>query len=175
MGLGSDFGGSIRGPSHFCGIAGLNPTMGRVPRTGHIPPYGGAFDTARIGPMARFVEDLSLTLPIIAGVDWLDPTVVPMPLGDPRAVDLEALRAAFYTDNGVFSPTSETAEVVRNVAQELSEAGMAVTEDRPGGLEELMEIAARLQSANKAVDPREIFSEFTTSTEMQPEALHQYT
>ncbi len=174
LGLGSDFGGSIRGPSHFCGIAGLNPTMGRVPRTGHIPPYGGAFDTARIGPMARFVEDLSLTLPIIAGVDWLDPTVVPMLLGDPGAVDLKALRVAFYTDNGVFSPTPETAEVVRNVAQELSEAGMAVTEDRPGGLEELMEIAARLQSANKAVDQRKVFSEFADSTVMQPEALDRY-
>lgn len=171
LGLGSDFGGSIRGPSHFCGIAGLNPTMGRVPRTGHIPPYGGAFDTARIGPMARFVEDLILALPIIAGVDWLDPTVIPMPLGDPRAVELKALRVSFHTDNGVFSLTPETVDAVKNVAQALSEAGMAVTEDRPNGLEEMVEIAANLQSANKAVHQREIFSEFAGSTEIQPEAL----
>jgi amidase len=138
LGLGSDFGGSIRGPSHFCGIVGLNPTMGRVPRTGHIPPYGGAFDTARIGPMARFVEDLILTLPIIAGVDWLDPTVVPMPLGNPSAVDLKTLRVAFYTDSGILSPTPETVGVVKNVAQVLSEAGIAVMDDRPDGLKELM-------------------------------------
>jgi amidase len=174
LGLGSDSGGSIRGPCHFCGIAGINPTMGRVPRTGHIPPYGGAFDTARIGPMARFVEDLILTLPIIAGVDWLDPTVIPMPLGDPRVVDLKALRVAFHTDNGFFSPTPETVDVVKNVAQVLSEAGLVVAEDRPCGLEELMEIAVGLQSASKAVDQREIFSEFAESTEMHPEALDQY-
>jgi amidase len=174
LGLGSDFGGSIRGPSHFCGIAGLNPTMGRVPRTGHIPPYGGAFDTARIGPMARFVEDLILTLPIIARVDWLDPTVVPMPLGNPSAVDLKTLRVAFYTDSGILSPTPETVDVVRNVAQVLSEAGMAVMEDRPDGLEELMETAARLQDANKSIDQREIFSGFTEPTETHPEALDQY-
>jgi amidase len=173
LGLGSDFGGSIRGPSHFCGIAGLNPTMGRVPRTGHIPPYGGAFDTARIGPMSRFVEDLSLTLPIIAGVDWLDPTVIPMPLGDPQAVDLKTFRVAFHADNGIFSPTSETVDVVRNVAQVLSEVCMVVEEDRPDGLKELIEIAAGLQSA-KTVDQKEIFSEFAGSTEIQPEALDQY-
>jgi len=51
---------------------------------------------------------------------------------------------------------------------------MAVMEDRPDGLEELMEIAARLQGANKSIDQREIFSEFAGSTEIQPEALDQY-
>lgn len=157
LGLGSDSGGSIRGPSHFCGIAGLNPTMGRVPRTGHIPPYGGALDTARIGPMARFVEDLSLTLPIIAGVDWLDPAVVPMPLRDPAVVDLGELRVAFHTDNGIFSATSDTVVAIQTVAMELDKRVKQVTEDRPGILEEMTEIAAGLHMATRGIEQGEIF------------------
>src|SRR5262245_57980307 len=64
--LGSDLGGSIRLPSHFCGIAGIKPTSGRVPRTGHIPSFdiGPLEAWMQVGPMARFVEDLILTLPI---------------------------------------------------------------------------------------------------------------
>src|SRR6266567_7812846 len=109
--IGSDTGGSIRLPAHFCGIAGIKPTSGRVPRTGHIVPFGmGAVDAlTQLGPMARYVEDLSLILPIIAGVDWRDPAIIPMPLGDPRAVSMTGLRVAMYTDNGTMSPTPETA------------------------------------------------------------------
>ncbi len=59
--IGSDFGGSIRLPSHLCGIAGLKPSAGRVPRTGHIYPFGGVQDSfQQIGPLARYVEDLAL-------------------------------------------------------------------------------------------------------------------
>ena len=67
--LGSDTGGSIRLPSHFSGICGIKPTAGRVPRTGHIVPWGmGALDAwTTIGPMCRYVEDLVLSLPIISG------------------------------------------------------------------------------------------------------------
>ena len=135
--LGSDTGGSIRQPAHFCGIAGIKPTSGRVPRTGHIIPPGGLIDAVtQIGPMARRVEDLVLVLPIIAGVDWRDPSIVPMPLGDPEAVDLRALRVAFHTDNGVRLPTPETVDVVRRAAKALSDAGMAVEEERPEGIEQ---------------------------------------
>ena len=78
--IGSDTGGSIRVPSHFCGITGIKPTSGRVPRTGHIPPFGGVLDfLTQLGPMARFVEDLNLVLPIIVSVDGRDPEVIPMP------------------------------------------------------------------------------------------------
>ena len=80
LGLGTDAGGSIRVPAHFCGIAGLKPTSGRIPFTGLLPPALGASARLRhVGPMARYVEDLALTLPILAGVDWRDPATVPMP------------------------------------------------------------------------------------------------
>jgi amidase len=131
--LGTDTGGSIRQPAHFCGIAGLKPTSGRVPRTGHIINYEmGALDAlTQIGPLARTVEDLSLIFPIIAGPDWRDPAIVPMPLGDPQAVDLAQLRAAFYLDNGIVSPTAETAAVIRAAVTALTEAGVTTTEDQP--------------------------------------------
>ena len=82
LGLGGDFGGSIRVPAHFCGIAGLRPNPGRVPGTGYFPPCSGLLGMmAQVGPMARYVADLHLMLPIIAGVDWRDPYVVPDALG----------------------------------------------------------------------------------------------
>ena len=176
LGLGSDFGGSIRGPAHLCGIAGLNPTMGRVPRTGHIPPYGGAFDTARIGPMARFVEDLALALQIISGPDGLDPSVVPVPLGDYKTVDLQSLRVAFYTYNGVYPATPATVEVVRDAAQVLSDAGMAVVkEECPPGLAETMEIADALWRANREAEQCGMFREFLEDKPVRPDDLRRYT
>ena len=98
--IGSDTGGSIRLPAHLCGIAGLKPNSGRVPRTGHAVPFAmGALDSlTQNGPMARFVEDLALTLPIISGADSWDPAIVSMPLGDPKSVDLKTLRVAVHTD-----------------------------------------------------------------------------
>ena len=174
LGLGSDFGGSIRGPAHLCGIAGLNPTMGRVPRTGHIPAYGSAFDTARIGPMARFVEDLALALKIISGPDGLDPSVIPVALGDYKAVDLCSLRVAFHTDNDIFPATPETVEVVRHVAQVLSDVGIAVVEECPPGLAETMEIADALWRANREAERCGMFREFREDKPVYPEDLRRY-
>src|SRR5215212_10759269 len=91
--IGSDTGDSIRQPAHVCGIAGLKPTNGRVPRTGHWPGFAGPVATlTQLGPLARRVEDLSLVLPIIAGPDGIDPHVVPAPLGDPAGVNVGGLR-----------------------------------------------------------------------------------
>ena len=135
--MGSDTGGSIRLPSHFCGIAGLKPNSWRVPRTGHIIPWGlGAFDsTTQNGPMARYVEDLALTLPIIAGPDWRDPAIIDMPLHDPDKVDVKGLRIAFHTSNGIMDPTPETAEAVRAAAGALADSGCSVEEERPQALD----------------------------------------
>ena len=122
--IGSDTGGSIRLPAHFNGIAGIKPNSGRVPRTGHAVPYGmGATDAyTQNGPMARYVEDLALTLPIISGSDWEDPAIVPMPLGDPTDVDLGSLRVAFYTSSeGFKAPTQETIDAVESAIKVVSD------------------------------------------------------
>lgn len=132
LGLGSDAGGSIRLPAHFCGIAGIKPTSGRTPRTGHFPPMGGLLDSIwQIGPLARRVEDLSLALPLLCGADWRDPTVAPVPLGDPSEVELKSLRVAFHTDNGIVAPTPDIAAAARDAARALAGAGAEVVEARP--------------------------------------------
>ena len=162
-GLGSDVGGSIRGPAHCCGIAGIQPTVGRVPRTGHWPPLSGALDSLfEIGPMARYVDDLTLVLGVISGVDWRDPHIVPMPLGDPGAVDLKGLRAAFFTDNGVVPVSPETAQVIRSAAKALSEAGAAVEEARPEGIENNFDIWMSLAGADAGASVRALLEEAGT-------------
>ena len=135
--IGSDTGGSIRGPAHFCGIAGIKPNSGRVPRTGHIVPYGlGATDSfTQNGPMARRVEDLVLILPVISGPDWEDPAIVPMPLGDPLDVDVSKLRIAVYTDvEGFESPGADTMAVIDSVEAVLSERGADVSRATPSAV-----------------------------------------
>ena len=148
--LGSDTGGSVRLPTHFCGIAGLKPTSGRVPRTGHVVPFGmGAMDPLTVnGPLARYVEDLELVLPIISGVDWRDPAVVPMPLGDPADVDVAGLSVAVYTDNGIITPTPETVQAVLDAAAALRDLGARVTEDRPGVLDQSGRLFVKLGASD---------------------------
>jgi amidase len=174
LSLASDFGGSIRGPAHLCGIAGLNPTFGRVPRTGHIPPYGGAYDTARIGLMARYVEDLTLVLPIIVGPDGIDPTVAPVPVRDPNTVTVRGLRVAFHTDNGIFPATRETAETVRTAARALADAGLSVTEDCPRGLSDLMEVGAAVGGVSALAERAGVYREFGEPVELGSAGLTRY-
>jgi aspartyl-tRNA(Asn)/glutamyl-tRNA(Gln) amidotransferase subunit A len=68
--IGTDTGGSIRGPAAFCGISGIKPTYGRVSRRGVFP---NTFTMDHIGPMTRSAEDIALMLQVIAGFDPEDP------------------------------------------------------------------------------------------------------
>jgi amidase len=133
--IGSDTGDSIRQPAHVCGIAGLKPTSGRVPRTGHWPGYAGLFESfTQLGPMARRVEDLELLLPIIAGPDGEDPHVPPVPLRDPSAVSTAGLRVVTFSDNGIRTPTPETVVAVEAAVAALSTAGAKIEHAVPPGL-----------------------------------------
>ncbi len=144
LGLGSDSGGSIRQPAHVCGIAGLKPTTGRVPLTGHFPFISAMNDPrTTIGPMARFVEDLALALAVIGGPDWRDPSVVPMPLADWRAVNVRGLRIACYTHHDEAEPTAETAAVCRTVADMLAAYGASVVDILPPRIEETYSLTRR--------------------------------
>ena len=135
--IGSDTGDSIRQPSHVCGIAGLKPTSGRVPRTGHWPGYQGLFESfTQLGPMARRVEDLELLLPILAGPDGEDPHAVPVALRDPSAVEIGSLNVVSFTDNGVRTPTPETIVAVEAAARAVGEAGAHVRDEVPPGVDE---------------------------------------
>ena len=138
--VGSDSAGSIRVPCSFCGVAGIKPTSGRVPLTGHTPSYdmGSSQSWNQPGPIARYVEDLALILPLIAGPDWSDPYAVPAPLGAPDSIELRKLRISFHTDNGVASTTETVREGVRKAAHALSVLGSVVEEIRPPGIPEFL-------------------------------------
>lgn len=133
--IGSDWGGSIRGPCHNNGIAGIKPTSVRVPRTGHIVDYGGVFDLwQQLGPMCRRVEDLSLITPIISGPDFRDAACVPVPWADPAKVDLAKLKIAYCVDNGGTGKQATDEDVkiaVRQAATWLQGVVTSVAEDIP--------------------------------------------
>ena len=122
--IGSDTGGSIRVPSHFCGIAGIKPTAGRVSRAGHIIDFAGPSESlTHIGPLARHVDDLALALAIIAGPDNIDPHVMDAPLGDYKKIPVRNLRVATFTKLGSLEPTAETASGVERALKILEKAG----------------------------------------------------
>ena len=147
--VGSDTGDSIRQPAHVCGLAGIKPTSGRVPRTGHWPDFRGLFQAfTQLGPIARRVEDLDLVLRVIAGPDGVDPFIAPVVLRDPAAVDANGLRVAMFTDNGVRTPTPATVDAVRAAGRALAAAGAIVEERRPHGLDEAAEAWQMLIAAD---------------------------
>lgn len=135
--IGSDTGDSIRQPAHVNGIAGIKPTQGRVPRTGHWPGFTGIVASLQqLGPLARRVDDLALLLPIIAGPDGIDPHVQDVALRDPARVDVGQLRVVAFSDNGIRRPTPETIAAVEAGAAAIGRAGAAIRWEVPPGLEE---------------------------------------
>ncbi|GAB3199806.1 amidase [Nocardioides hungaricus] len=130
LGLGSDGGGSIRVPAHYCGVFGLRPTAGRVPETGQWPASraSGMGDMYCLGPLARSATDLALLLEVISGPDWVDPYAVPVPLRDWRSVEVGSLRVGVWCSDGVVDATTETVGAVRSAADHLAAAGAMVEE-----------------------------------------------
>ena len=101
--LGSDTGGSIRMPAHFCGVTGLKTTWGRISRAGAMP-LSQSLDT--VGPLARSVEDCALLLGLMAGADPLDPTAAAGPVPDYASATRQSIKGlrigvptAFYVDD----------------------------------------------------------------------------
>jgi len=122
-GLGSDLGGSIRVPAHFCGICGLRPTPGRVPASGFATPSAGPFSLVHsFGPLARSVDDLQLFFAVLAGFDPGDPASVPLPAPTPAHVDPRDLRLAVCVDGGI-PVTAETRQAVEHAADLLARRG----------------------------------------------------
>jgi aspartyl-tRNA(Asn)/glutamyl-tRNA(Gln) amidotransferase subunit A len=80
-GMGSDTGGSIRGPAAYCGLIGLKPTYGRVSRRGVFPL---SYTLDHCGPLTRTVEDCALMMQVLAAYDPLDPASADVPVPDYR-------------------------------------------------------------------------------------------
>jgi len=135
-GVGSDGGGSIRVPAHFCGICGLKPTPGRIPSSGHFPKSGGPFALIGVvGPMARTIEDLRILFEVMAGWDDGDPGAAPVEVREIHEKVVEAIPIGFFEDDGRTPVTRETRSAVNNTASLLSSCGFHVEPFRPDGLE----------------------------------------
>jgi amidase len=173
--LGTDTGGSIRLPCHFCGIAGLKPTQGRVPRTGHIISFDGPHQyLTHVGPMARYVEDLALLFSILIGPDGVDPATVPVPLNDPKKVELRKLRTAFFVDNGDVPATPETAAIVKEAAGKIADTGAVVTEARPEGIEEAYELYVGILWADGGAWARRLLQKTGTQESLLEQRMSQF-
>ncbi|HKM67407.1 MAG TPA: amidase [Candidatus Acidoferrum sp.] len=138
-GVGSDGGGSIRTPAHFCGICGLKPTPGRIPATGHFPPGAGAFSwIGVVGPMARTVGDLRALFAIMVGLDPGDPLSAPVPIRGIAASNLQGLRIGILENAELGRPTPETLSTLRRAAQLLCDLNYRVEPIKLENLEQTL-------------------------------------
>ena len=131
--MGSDIGGSIRNPSHYCGVFGLKPTWNLLPPRGHALP--GTFapaDISVIGPMARSAEDLSLALDLLAIPDEIAARGLRYDL--PRLdKPLSQLRVAVWADDPFAPVSTDVKQRVERVAATLADCGARVDHAaRPG-------------------------------------------
>src|SRR5690242_11929540 len=135
-GVGSDGGGSIRVPAHFCGICGLKPTPGRVPATGHFPSCAGAFGwIGVVGPMARTIADVRALFEVMAGPDAGDALSAPVPIRKIDGRELRGLKVGILQSDALGKATAETNVAVERAAKLLSEQGFAVETKRISGLD----------------------------------------
>jgi Asp-tRNA(Asn)/Glu-tRNA(Gln) amidotransferase A subunit family amidase len=173
-GIGSDLAGSVRIPAHFCGIAGLKPTTGRVPGEGQFPPSSGPYGLgAVIGPMARSVADLRLLFEVLADNHGLEPLK-------------EGIRVAWYCDDGFVPVTEETSAAVQTVARVLADAGLVLEEQRPPHVERGNELWLKLFSRASVVQLRQVYAgreneggsfvswRLATADQTQPPSLDEY-
>jgi amidase len=140
-GVGSDGGGSVRVPAHFCGICGLKPTPGRIPATGHFPSCAGAFGwIGVVGPMARTIADVRSLFEVIAGPDAGDPHSAPIPLRASSEKDLRATRIGILESSALGNATPETRAAVDRAAKLLNDRGFRVEPFELHGLDRALEL-----------------------------------
>jgi amidase len=140
-GVGSDGGGSIRVPAHFCGICGLKPTPGRIPATGHFPAGVGAFSwIGVVGPMARTVADVRALFEVIAGPDPGDALSAPVPLRAIGDAELKGLRIGILESDALGKVDEQTSAALQKAANGLVAQGFVIEPMQFEGLEQAIEL-----------------------------------
>lgn len=139
LALGSDIGGSIRTPSHFCGIYGHKPTLNLVPQRGHMPPLPGTppgppTDLPVAGPMARHAEDLALALGVLGGPAGDDAVAYRWELPAPRKARLAHYRIGYVLDDPMCPLSSDVKETLEAAVAALRRSGVTLEEGWPEGV-----------------------------------------
>ena len=164
FGLGNDIGGSLRNPAYCCGIASLNPSIGRIPFVNSIEGFidmgiSGAFLSD--GPMARSVEDLRTGLSIMAGRHIDDPQSVNTPLSGPIP---EKPKAALVKEIANFNLPDATKREIDKAGDILSNSGWSIEEVEAPEVERVYEIwGTVLNSGMLDAIPEEVFKPETAA------------
>jgi len=136
LSLGSDIGGSLRAPAHFCGVYAHKPSLGLVAARGHTPPGAPALpresDLAVVGPMARCAADLSLLLDVIAGPDPLDAGIAyRLELPQARHAVLKDFRVLVLDTHPLLPSAASVRTAIAGLAKGLAASGASVAYESP--------------------------------------------
>ena len=136
--IGSDLGGSIRSPAHFCGVYGHKPTYGIVPIHGQQPPrkinmidYAPEQDFTVTGPLARSAADLELVMNLVVRPPIFQRNAVKIDLPGPRKKELKDYRIGVWIDDPLYSPDKEVGACLEKLVGNLSKQGVKIEENHP--------------------------------------------
>ena len=136
--IGSDLGGSIRVPAHFCGVYGHKPTLEVVPRRGHIPPppsaAPGPTPLAVAGPLARSVADLKASLEVLGGPEGIEGRAYRWSLLPARGARLADYRIGYVVDDPACPVSSEIKPLLEQAVAALGKAGATLVQGWPPGM-----------------------------------------
>jgi len=138
LSCGSDIGGSLRVPAHFCGVYSHKPTLDLVSMRGHLPggqvsAAGFSTGLAVAGPMARSAADLRAALEVLGGPDGYDRKAWSWRLLPPRRNALKEFRIGYMFDSPLAAPTSEVAPVLERALAAMRGAGAQPRSGWPAG------------------------------------------
>jgi amidase len=136
--LGNDLGGSIRNPSHFCGVYGHKPSFDLVPRDGPLVPGAPAAsrDNQWVnGPLARCAQDLRFALGLVAGPSTDEALALRLELPPPRAMRLRDYRIGYVLSDLFCPPDSEVSKLLAGAIEALGKQGVRLKEGFPAGIE----------------------------------------
>ncbi|HEX3343947.1 MAG TPA: amidase family protein, partial [Polyangiaceae bacterium] len=134
LGIGTDIGGSIRTPAHFCGVAGFKPSLDRLPMRGYRTVLAGQEAVRGMGgPLARTAGDLGLLLRALERLDLssLDPRVPPLRRDEAEEIRVDGLRVGVYDGDGILAPSRAVSRAVTRAAEVLRARGCVVKPFEP--------------------------------------------
>ena len=161
--LGSDIGGSIRVPAHFCGLYGHKPSYNIISEVGHMPPPPGSILTGNglsvAGPLARSPEDLEIALDVLVAPQEQDSQAWKVKLPKARTKKIKELKIAVWPDEPYAEADDEITSLIKDTAEDLRHAGAKVeTVDLPISFEEIDKIySLLLNPLMLAGSPKETF------------------